>query len=410
MPTPGPPDDRGAEPIRPDDIRHGPEQAIIEALPGPTQRQARNAGRANAAAPVPGQPTAIGVDMHRLFRTCLITALAALVIAIAWSWGWQWLTIGRFEEATDNAYVRADITFVAPKVDGYVVDVAVSDNAVVGPGDVLFRIDDRDYRARLARAEASIASARATLANVEAESRLQKAVIAQGQAELRSALAAQALAHRELERYGSLVRTHAVSQARFDESTTASAQADASVSAARAAIHARQRKLDVLAARRDAARAAVSEAEAARILARIDLKNTTVRAPVAGVVGNRQVRIGRFATRGATMLEIVPIRDAWIVANFKETQLEHIRVGQPVRVTVDGFPDAEIRGVVDSVAPGTGSAFSLIPADNATGNFVRVVQRVPVKIRLTRRPPQVRLVPGMSARVAIRTAGAETSP
>lgn len=348
--------------------------------------------------------------MHRLFRTCLFAALAALAIVIGWSWGWQWLTVGRFEETTDNAYVRADITFVAPKVDGYVVDVNVSDNAVVQRGDVLFRIDDRDYRARLTQADASIASARATLANVEAKSHLQKAIIAQSKAQLQSALAAQAFANRALERYGSLVRTQAVSEARFDKSTAASAQADASVNAARAAIHARQRKLDVLAAQRDAAQAALSEAEAARILAGIDLENTTVRAPVAGVVGNRQVRVGRFATKGATMLEIVPIHDAWIVANFKETQLEHIRVGQPVRVTVDGFPDAEIRGVVDSVAPGTGSAFSLIPADNATGNFVRVVQRVPVKIRLMRSSPQVRLVPGMSARVAIRTAKAETSP
>jgi membrane fusion protein (multidrug efflux system) len=142
-------------------------------------------------------------------------------------------------------------------------------------------------------------------------------------------------------------------------------------------------------------------------LAQIDLDNTTVRAPVNGVVGNRQIRVGRLVNTGVPVLDIVPVHNVWIVANYKETQLEDIRVGQPVRIFVDGYPHAEVLGVVDSLAPGSGAAFSLIPADNATGNFVRVVQRVPVKITLTDIPSQVHLVPGLSARVAIKTSGGE---
>ncbi|MNC08810.1 putative multidrug resistance protein EmrK [compost metagenome] len=147
--------------------------------------------------------------------------------------------------------------------------------------------------------------------------------------------------------------------------------------------------------------ATVAQAEAARDLARIDLDHTVVHAPVDGVVGNRQVRLGRFVTPGVALLDIVPVNDVWVVANFKETQLEQIRPGQPVRVTVDGYPDAALAGVVDSFAPGSGSAFSLLPPDNATGNFVRVVQRVPVKIRLADNPLPGRIVPGLSARVEV---------
>lgn len=348
--------------------------------------------------------------MRRIMKIGMLGALASLVGALAWSWGWQWLTTGRFEEATDNAYVRTDITSIAPKIAGYVLNVSIADNSIVQAGDILFRIDDRDYRARLAQAEANIASARAALVNLDAETRLQKAVIAQGEAQLRSTLSAQTLAMQNFDRYQSLIRNSTVSQAKFEESEARIVQADASVSAAQAGIQAQQRKLDVLAAQRDAAQAVLSQAEAARTLSQIDLDNTTVRAPVNGVVGNRQVRVGRFVTTGTPMLDIVPVHDVWIVANFKETQLGRVQVGQPVRVSVDGYPKKDVQGVVDSLAPGSGAAFSLIPADNATGNFVRVVQRVPVKIRLTSIPSDVHLVPGLSARVSIRTAGEEKAP
>jgi membrane fusion protein, multidrug efflux system len=165
-------------------------------------------------------------------------------------------------------------------------------------------------------------------------------------------------------------------------------------------VEAQQQRIAVLAAQREAAIAAVAQAEAARDIAQIDLENTVVRAPVSGVVGNRQVRIGRLVAPGGSLLDIVPL-DVWVVANFKETQLEHIRPGQAVRIAVDSYPGEAFEGVVDSFAPGSGSAFSLLPPDNATGNFVRVVQRVPVKIRFVGKPMPGRVVPGLSARVEI---------
>lgn len=343
--------------------------------------------------------------MREGMKARLLGVSVTVGLLIILSFGW--LYAGRFEEETDNAYLRADITSIAPKVSGYVVDVDVADNETVEAGNILFRIDGKDYRTRLARAEADVASAQASLLNVDAERDLQESTIAQSEAQLDAALATQKFAVREFERYRSLVRTNVVSRAQLEQREAASAQADAAVGAARAAVQVQRKKLNVLAAGREAARAALSQAEASRALAQIDLDNTIVHAPIGGVVGNRQVRVGRFVTAGMPLLDLVPVRHVWVVANFKESQLEHVRVGQPVRVTVDAYPHAEVRGVVDSLSPGSGAAFSLIPPDSATGNFVRVVQRVPVKIRLTNVVPQLRLVPGLSAHVTIDTSGAE---
>jgi membrane fusion protein (multidrug efflux system) len=326
----------------------------------------------------------------------VLLCLGALAVAVA---GWVQAQAGG--EATDNAYVRGDVTALAPKVGGYVTVVEIEDNQAVRPGDVLFRIDDRDYRARLAQAVANVEAAQARLTNVEAEIRLQQALIRQAEAQRRSTLADRNVATRAAERRRELVRNNVVSQAQVDESDAARARAEAGVSAASATVEAQQQRIAVLATLRDAAVAAVALAQAARDLAQIDLDATVVRAPVGGVVGNRQVRVGRLVAPGAALLDIVPVADLWVVANFKETQLEHIRPGQRVRVSIDGYPDQVVEGVVDSFAPGSGSAFSLLPADNATGNFVRVVQRVPVKIRLSGHPLPGRLVPGLSARVEI---------
>ncbi|MDI7864910.1 HlyD family secretion protein [Rhizobiaceae bacterium n13] len=344
--------------------------------------------------------------MRRILKIVVLSGLACLVVVLGSS-GWTWWQTGRFEEATDNAYLRADITSLAPKVAGYVVEVGVEDNQQVKAGDVLFRIDDRDYKARLAQAEANIVAAEAALANLAAERGLQRAAIEQSKAQLDSAVAAQTLARLNFERYTSLTKARTASRAQFEQSEASRDQSVAAVSAAKAALQAATKKLDVLAAQEESAKAALAQTKAARDLAQLDLDNTVVKAPVDGVVGNRQVRVGRFVTTGASLLDIVPVDDIWIVANFKEVQLERIKSGQPARIQVDGYPDLEIRGTVASLAPGTGSAFSLIPSDNATGNFVRVVQRVPVKIILDENPMAGRLVPGLSARVAVRIAGSE---
>ncbi|HXO68545.1 MAG TPA: HlyD family secretion protein [Bradyrhizobium sp.] len=326
-----------------------------------------------------------------------LLCLSAVVVVAA---GWTWARAGG-ETSTDNAYVRGDVTSLAPKVAGYVTTVEVEDNQTVRAGDVLFRIDDRDYRARLAQATANIEAAQARLTNVDADTQLQHALIRQAEAQKRSSEAEMILAIKASDRRRELIRTSAVSQAQVDESDAARSRAEAGVSAASATVEAQQQRIAVLGTQREAAVAALAQAKAARDLAQIDLDNTVVHALVGGVIGNRQVRIGRLVAPGAPLLDIVPVNDLWVVANFKETQIEHIRTGQRARITIDGFPNKMLEGVVDSFAPGSGSAFSLLPVDNATGNFIRVVQRVPVKIRFAGNPLPGRLVPGLSARVEI---------
>ncbi|MFP7948040.1 HlyD family secretion protein [Pseudomonas aeruginosa] len=345
---------------------------------------------------------ALAARRHKGKRLGLLLCGAALAVLAA-----GWLIAGPFAgTSTDNAYVRGDVTSLAPKVAGYVTALEVGDNQVVRAGDVLFRIDDRDYRARLALAQANIEAAEARLGDVDAQTGLQRALIRQAEAQRRSAVAEMNLAAKTHARSRKLILSNAVSQASVDESAAARSSAEAALAAAGATVEAQQQRIAVLLAQREAALAALAQARAARDLARIDLDSTVVRAPVGGVIGNRQVRIGRFVTPGVSLLDIVPLDDVWIVANFKETQVAHIRPGQRVRITIDGYPSGELEGVVDSFAAGTGSAFSLLPADNATGNFVRVVQRVPVKIRFAANPLPGRIVPGLSARVEVaRSAG-----
>jgi membrane fusion protein (multidrug efflux system) len=327
----------------------------------------------------------------------VLLCLAALLV-VAGGLAWARSTGTTF---TDNAYVRGDVTSLAPKITGYVTAVEVVDNQSVQAGNVLFRIDDTDHRARLAQAVANVDAARARLGNADAETQLQHSLIRQAEAQHQSAIAELNLATRTSDRRRELIRSRAVSQAQVDESDAARARAQAGLSGASATVEAQQQRLAVLATQREAAVASLAQTQAARDLAQIDLDSTVVRAPVSGVVGNRQVRVGRLVAPGVSLLDIVPVHDLWVVANFKDIQLEHIRAGQRVRITVDAYPNETFAGVVDSFAPGSGSAFSLLPADNATGNFVRIVQRVPVKIRFASNPSPAQLVPGLSARVEI---------
>jgi membrane fusion protein, multidrug efflux system len=344
-------------------------------------------------------PADVPTARSRRARLAIGVLLCASAIALG-AGGWAWA--GSSGEAwTDNAYVRGDVTSLAPKVGGYVTAVEVDDNQQVRTGDVLFRIDDRDYRARVAQAEANVEAASARLSNVDAESRLQRALVDQAAAQLRAAEAERTLATKVSDRRRELLRTNTVSQAQVDETEAARTRTEAAVAAASATLDAQRLKIAVLDTQREGGIAALAQTKAARELAQIDLDNTVIKAPIDGVIGNRQVRIGRLVAPGAVLLDIVPVDHVWLVANFKETRIERIAPGQSARVTIDGFPNQVFDGVVDSLAPGSGSAFSLLPADNATGNFVRVVQRVPVKIRLVGAPLAGRLVPGLSARVTI---------
>lgn len=362
-----------------------------------------NAPEVNAQETTAPPSTVAAAKPGRNRKKLLGVLLCASAVAVLAGGGLRLL--GSSTTSTDNAYVRGDVTALAAKVAGYVTALEVEDNQPVRAGDVLFRIDDQDYRAHLAQAEANIKAAQARLSNVEAQTRLQHALIRQAQAQRRAAGAQMSLTAKTHERSRKLIVSQAVSQALVDETGAAHTQAQASASAASATLEAQQQRIAVLLAQREAALAAVAQAQAARDLAQIDLDSTVVRAPVDGVIGNRQVRVGRFVTPGAALLDIVPVDAVWVVANFKETQLAHIQRGQRVQIRVDGYPDDALEGIVDSFAPGSGSAFSLLPSDNATGNFVRVVQRVPVKIRLAHNPLPGRIVPGLSARVEIARAG-----
>lgn len=327
----------------------------------------------------------------------LLLCLGAVIVVGA---GWA-MTRSNGDTSTDNAYVRGDVTSLAPKVAGYITAVEVEDNQVVNAGDVLFRIDDRDFRARLAQAAANVEAAQARLTSADAEIQLQQALIRQAEAQRLSNVAEMTLATKASDRRRQLVDVGFVSRAQLDESDAARSKAEAGVFAASAMVGAQRQRTAVLATQRTAAVASVEQAEAARHLAQIDLESTVVRAPVGGIVGNRQVRVGRLVAPGVSLLDIVPVNNLWVVANFKETQLEHVRPGQRARITIDGLPDQVFEGVVDSFAPASGSTFSLLPSDNATGNFIRVVQRVSVKIRFVGAPLPRQLAPGLSARVQI---------
>jgi membrane fusion protein, multidrug efflux system len=338
--------------------------------------------------------------MAKLSKKKLLGLVLCLGAVAAVTAGWSWASSIE-ERSTDNAYIRGDVTSMAPKVAGYVTRVEVDDNQVVRAGDVLFRIDDRDYLARLSQAVAEVETAQAHLLNVDAETKLQHALIRQAEAERRAALAQHRLAKITSERGHKLLHGNTVGQEEVDERDAALAKAEAGVSAASAMLDAEKQRISVLESQREGAVAALAHARAAQELAQIDLDDTVVRAPVDGVVGNRQVRVGRLVEPGMPLIDLVPVDSVWVVANFKETQLEHIRPGQRALITVDGYPNETIVGFVDSFAPGSGSAFTMLPTDNATGNFVRVVQRVPVKIRFAGNPLPGLIVPGLSARVEI---------
>jgi len=334
-------------------------------------------------------------------KKILVLSVSALGLSalVAWaviSWSASFRSVN-----TDNAYVHADITAMAPKVAGYVTEVPVGDNTPVKAGDLLFAIDARDYAAKLEQASANRKAAEAAVVNARAAIRLQEAVVRQAEAQVASAVATQKRAAQEYARQSRLRREKATTEQKFEDSLRDKNQTDAALAGYQANLDVQTRQLDVLAAQLSAAQAGLAQAQAVQSLARLDLEHCRVVAPADGVVGNRKARVGRYVTPGTTLLDLVPVQDVWIVANFKETQLEHIRVGQSVEIIADGYPDTVLSGVVDSLAPGSGSAFSLLPPDNATGNFVRVVQRVPVKITLKENTLKGLLVPGLSVRVTI---------
>ncbi len=311
----------------------------------------------------------------------LVLIVGAVVIAGA-RYGYDWWNDARFMETTDDAYVGGDVTVIAPKVSGFVEKVLVADNQQVHAGDLLLKLDDRDYRAALANAEATVAVRQAAIGNSDATRRLQLSTIAAAAADIAAAQAEIVRARQDADRYQALSQSKAASVQRQQTADATYKVALAAEQRAQATHAAARQQLAVIAAEDLQARASLAQAIADRDLARLNLGHTELRAPIDGTVGNRAAREGSYAAIGARLMALVPAQGLWVEANFKETQLQHLHPGLSASVVADGSPGQVFKGQIVSLAPATGSQFSVLPAENATGNFTRIVQRVPVRIVL----------------------------
>jgi membrane fusion protein (multidrug efflux system) len=339
-----------------------------------------------------------------VIRRLLLGATALVVLAGAVYYGsWYW-TMGRFQESTDDAYVKADSTIIAPKVSGYLRQVAVSDNEPVRAGQTLAQIDDRDYTVALKQADANVAAARATVANINANIEQQGAVVAQARVTVVLDQANLTFAQQENDRYVTLANSGSGSVQNAQNAVSKLGIAKATLERDTAAVTAAEKQIGSLKAQLAKAQADLTHAQDLDEQAQLNLGYTTIVAPVDGVIGNRTLRVGQYVQAGTPLMGVVPLMDVYIVANFKETQLTNVRPGQPVKIEVDTFPDHAVWGAVDSIAPASGQEFALLPPDNATGNFTKIVQRVPVKIRVGADGPLAgRLLPGMSVIPTINT-------
>jgi membrane fusion protein, multidrug efflux system len=323
---------------------------------------------------------------------------AALLVGAAATWyGHNWWTVGRFIESTDDSYVGGDVTTMASKVSGYISEVLVTDNQFVKAGDLLIRLDDRDYRAAVARADAVVAGQQATLANLEATRRLQSAIIRQATAGIAAANAEIIRARDDQVRFETLSRTAAASIQAFQKADADYKQAIAGGEKANAILEAAQQQLAVIDTQKLQVRAALDAALADLATARLNLGYTELRAPFDGVIGNRSARAGAYTGVGTQLIAIVPASGLWVDANFKENQLARMHAGQEATIQADVLPDVTFKGHVASLAPATGAQFSVLPPENATGNFTKIVQRVPVRILLDGDASKLgRLRPGLS--------------
>ena len=333
-----------------------------------------------------------------------ILGLALLACALAFC-AWQMLFAHGDEQSTDDAFVSADYTVLSPKVGGIVREVLVDDNQTVTAGDLLARIDDRDYQAAAASARAEVAGAEAQLDHARATLQRQQSVIEQATTLVDANQAEDKLAQQELARSQHLagqgagsVQNAQQAQSRFDVSRARLAQN-------RAALVSTRKQTEILQAQQGAAEAALLRARASLQRAELDLSHTLLRAPIDGIVGRRAVRVGALVAPGASLMAVVPLNRSFVVANLQETQLTHVRQGQPASIAVDAYPGVLLHGTVHSIAPATGVTFAAIAPENATGNFTKVVQRIPVRIALDPgQDGEHRLRVGMSAEVRIDTA------
>ncbi|ULR43013.1 HlyD family secretion protein [Rhizobium sp. K102] len=358
-----------------------------------------------AETPVAAAPEKTG---RSIVKRAVIAAALLAGVAFAGDFGYRYWTVGRFIESTDDAYVKADYTTVAPKVAGYVRQVLVNDNDVVKSGQVLARIDDRDFQAALSQARADLKAAEAAITNIDAQIALQQSVIGQARATIDASQASLDFAVSDAARSARLITNGAGTQSRAEQTQSARDQAAAAVERDRAALVAAENKVPVLRSQREQAVAERDRAAAAAHQAELNLSYTDIVAAVDGTVGARSIRVGQYVTSGTQLMAVVPLHAVYVVANFKETQLTYVRPGQSVEIKVDSFPNMSIKGHVDSVSPASGLEFSLLPPDNATGNFTKIVQRIPVKIVIDDEALSGLLRSGMSVEPEVDTKAAQS--
>lgn len=343
-------------------------------------------------------------------RRVIVLGIGGLALVAALGYGIHWWVSGRFIESTDDAYLQADATVVAPKVAGYVAEVYVKANQFVRKGDPLVRLDNRQYQALRDQTQATIDARQADLERAKADLQQEQAEIDQAQAQAQIARINLKHAKSEYERYVPLDVSGAATSEKLAELRNNKEQAEANLAAALAAVKSAQSHLAANSAQLLQAQAQIKAGEASLRQNELDLGDTVIYSAIDGRVGDDTVRVGQYAQPGTRMMSIVPVQQVYLVANYKETQIGRMRIGQPVEVHVDALPDLDLHGTVESFSPGTGAQFALLPPENATGNFTKIVQRVPVRIHLDAdAQTRSRLLPGLSVTADVDTkhAGAQ---
>jgi membrane fusion protein, multidrug efflux system len=360
-----------------------------------------------AVPPASGLRTAAPISLRSALARLaipLFAVIAALAFVAVATLRWDVWVENAVAQTTDDAYVRADLTRLSSRVAGEVLKVNVDDFQRVKAGDLLIQIDPADYEAQVAQAEAGVLGAQAALDNLANQIELQYATIAQAEAAQTSAEALEVEARQEQERQQSLEQTDAGTRQRLEQAVAAYAKAQADVRASRAVVAAQKHQQEVLQGTKKQRAADLEAAKAMLTAANLKLGYTKIIAPFDGVVSERQVQPGDYVNIGSNLINVVPLPNVYVIANYKETQLTHVRPGQRVDIRVDTFRDQKLSGRVDRIAPASGSQFALLPPEDATGNFTKVVQRIPVRIMFDKDQPLLeKLLPGMSVETSIHT-------
>ncbi|MCK9397259.1 MAG: HlyD family secretion protein [Methylobacter sp.] len=333
----------------------------------------------------------------------LRSVLLILLIAVPLTTGiGYWLVDRQHYEATDDAYLQSNIVLISPRVQGYVTQIAVNDNQAVRQNDVLVTIDDRDYQARVIQAEANVSAEVAHIQRLRAMKTSQHSHIETAGANIAAVQARREQIQKDLQRFQNLIDRGSAAKQSLDKAQSESRQAAAELRGSQSAASAEHNQLATLDIEITETEAHLENAKAQLSLAQIDLEHTQVKAPVDGIIGNRGVQLGQLVRPGVALASLVQNGKIWVEANFKETQLQYMRLGQPVTIKVDAYPDLELTGKVDSFSPASGSEFSILPEENATGNFTKIVRRVPVKIAFDSAENIQLLRPGLSAEVKVK--------